>query len=59
LGRDTLGRIIRKRNLSPEVKENRRRLIAEARQKKLEKIQAEAVAKHILATTPPKSPAAV
>jgi hypothetical protein len=37
LGRDTLGRIIRKRKLSPEVKENRRKLIAAAREKKYQK----------------------
>jgi hypothetical protein len=38
LGRDSLGRIKRRRNLSPEDRENRRRLIILAREKKFEKI---------------------
>jgi hypothetical protein len=39
LGLDSLGRIKRRRNLSPEVKEQRRQSIALARQARLEKLR--------------------
>jgi hypothetical protein len=38
LGRDSIGRIIRKRNISEEVKEKRRKMIKVARDKKLQAI---------------------
>lgn len=41
LGRDVIGRIKRKRNLSPEVREAKRKLIAAARSKKLAAIYAQ------------------
>src|SRR5215472_13901194 len=38
LGRDTLGRIKRKRNISPELRERKRELIAAARAARLDKL---------------------
>lgn len=40
IGRDTLGRIITRRKNTPEVREQRRKQLAEARQKKLEQFAA-------------------
>ena len=42
LARDVLGRIKRKRHLSPEVREAKRKLTAVARQKKLDNLRAAA-----------------
>lgn len=39
LGRDSLGRIKRKRNFSPEVREKKRQAIARAREMKLARIR--------------------
>lgn len=56
LGRDVLGRILRKRNLTPEQRDNRRRLIALARVKKAEKKAAEAAAKEAPRPVTPPPP---
>jgi len=41
LGRDALGRIKRKRNISPELREAKRQLINKARQQKLDALKAQ------------------
>ena len=55
LGRDVLGRIKRKRNLSPEVREAKRKLIAVARQKKLDSLRTAAEPKSRTEPLPPPS----
>jgi hypothetical protein len=50
LGRDSLGRIVRKRTISPELKEKKRKLIAEARASKIAKL-------HVAHTTMVEPPA--
>lgn len=55
LGRDVLGRIKRKRNLSPAVREQKRKLIALARQKKLDDLRTAAEQKSRI--EPPHPPA--
>lgn len=54
LGREVLGRIKRKRHLSPEVREAKRKLIAAARQKKFDNLRAAAGQKS--GTQPPQPP---
>jgi hypothetical protein len=57
LGLDTIGRRITTRNLTPEQRDDKRRLIAIAREKKKQKTEAAAVAMYILAQQKEKAEA--
>lgn len=56
LGHDSLGRIKRRRNLSPEVREAKRKLIAAARQKKLDRLHQIATAQEEKTALPGEEP---
>jgi hypothetical protein len=56
LGRDVLGRIKRKRNLSPEVRAHKRALIAAARDKRLEKARENEVLANTVRAQDSRSP---
>jgi hypothetical protein len=53
LGFDSLGRLKRKRTISPELREKKRKLIAVAREKRLAGLQKLSGKRFIIATDPP------